>query len=103
MAEIVVALDVSSEDEALHLIDRLPDLGWAKIGPMLFLRAGTAVIKALKDRGVKVFLDLKWYDIPSAVSGAVEAALELGVDLATVHALGGAEMLRVAAKAKGSM
>ena len=48
-------------------------------------------------------MDLKWYDIPSAVSGAVEAALELGVDLATVHALGGAEMLRVAAKAKGSM
>ena len=59
MAEIVVALDVSSEDEALHLIDRLPDLRWAKIGPILFLRAGTAVIKALKDRGVKVFLDLK--------------------------------------------
>lgn len=103
MAEIVVALDVSSEDEALHLIDRLPDLGWAKIGPMLFLRAGTAVIKALKDRGVKVFLDLKWYDIPSAVSGAVEAARELGVDLATVHALGGSEMLRVAVGSKGSM
>ncbi len=103
MAEVIVALDVSSKDEALRLIDRLPDLRWAKIGPMLFLRAGTAVITALKDRGAKVFLDLKWYDIPSAVSGAVEAARELGVDLATVHALGGTEMLRVAAKAKGSM
>ncbi len=99
MAEIIVALDVSSEDEALHLIDRLPDLRWAKIGPMLFLKAGTAVITALKDRGVKVFLDLKWYDIPHAVSGAVETARELGADLATVHALGGSEMLRAAAGA----
>ena len=103
MAEIIVAPDVSSEDEALHLIDRLPDLRWAKNGPMLFLKAGTAVIAALKDRGVKVFLDLKWYDIPSEVTGAVETARELGVDLATVHALGGSEMLRGAAGAKGSM
>ncbi len=103
MAEIIVALDVSSEDEALHLVDRLPDLRWAKIGPMLFLKAGTALIRVLKDRGVKVFLDLKWCDIPHAVSGAVETARELGVDLATVHALGGSEMLRAAAGAKGSM
>ena len=60
MAEIIVALDVSSEDEALGLIDRLPDLRWAKIDPMLFLSAGTAVIKALKDRGVKAVVVSPW-------------------------------------------
>ncbi|MEE9197776.1 MAG: orotidine-5'-phosphate decarboxylase [bacterium] len=103
MAEVIVAFDVATEREALRLADTLPSLGWAKIGPILFLRSGPAIIRELKSRGVKVFLDLKWHDIPHQVAGAVEAAEELHIDLATVHGAGGREMLRAAAAARESL
>lgn len=103
MAELIVALDMATEREALGLVDRLPNLRWAKIGPTLFLRGGPAVIAELKRRGIRVFLDLKWHDIPHQVAGAVAAAQELNIDLATVHAAGGREMLQAAAAATGSM
>ncbi|MCZ6917634.1 MAG: orotidine-5'-phosphate decarboxylase [Gemmatimonadetes bacterium] len=103
MAEVIVALDVATELEALHLADSMPSLGWAKVGPTLFLRSGPAIVRELKSRGVQVFLDLKWHDIPHQVAGAVAAAEELDVDLATVHAAGGIEMLRAAAAASGFM
>ena len=101
MAEVIVAFDVATEREALRIADRLPTLRWAKIGPMLFLRYGPAIIDQFKSRDIKVFLDLKWHDIPHAVAGAMQAAADLGVDLATVHALGGAEMLAAAVAASG--
>ncbi len=101
MAEVVLALDLASGPDALLLVDRLPGLGWAKVGPMLFLRDGPALVRELTSRGVKVFLDLKWHDIPSSVAGAVRAAGEHGVALATVHALGGRVMLEAAAAAPG--
>ncbi|MFQ5702479.1 MAG: orotidine-5'-phosphate decarboxylase [Gemmatimonadales bacterium] len=103
MAELIVALDVGSGDEALRIVDSLPNLEWAKVGPMLFLAAGPAIIRELKQRGIKVFLDLKWHDIPNSVAGAVEVAAGLGVDLATVHALGGERMLAAARAASGEM
>ena len=103
MAEVIVALDVDSPDEAQGLVDRLPNLRWAKVGSRLFLRHGPAVIGELKNRGVSVFLDLKWHDIPTAVAAAVSAARDLGVDLATVHASGGRKMLQAAVGAQGSM
>lgn len=96
MAELVVALDVDSNAEALRVVDQLPDLGWVKIGPVLFVREGPQLVRLLKQRGLRVFLDLKWHDIPNTVAGAVRAAGELGVDLATVHALGGEAMLMAA-------
>ncbi len=101
MAEVVLALDLASGPDALLLVDRLPGLGWAKVGPMLFLSDGPALVRELTSRGVKVFLDLKWHDIPSAVAGAVRAPTEQGVALATVHALGGRVMLEAAAAAAG--
>ena len=82
MAEVVVAFDVATGDDALRLADRLPGLRWAKVGPMLFLRSGAPLIRELKQRDVKVFLDLKWHDIPHSVAGAVEAARDLDIDLA---------------------
>jgi orotidine-5'-phosphate decarboxylase len=69
---------------------------------MLLLAGGLDLIAELKDRGIRVFLDLKWHDIPHAVAGAVAGAARLGVDLVTVHALGGEEMVRAAVRARGT-
>src|SRR6266550_2048433 len=101
MAELIVAFDVSSGREALALAGRLPGLKWAKIGPVLFGREGPSLIKEFTQRGVRVFLDLKWHDIPNIVASAVAAARELEVSMTTVHCLGGRAMLTAAARAAG--
>ena len=101
MAELIVAFDVSSGREAVALAGRLPGLKWAKIGPVLFGREGPSLIKEFTQRGVRVFLDLKWHDIPNIVASAVSAARELGVAMTTVHCLGGRTMLTAAAGAAG--
>ena len=103
VAELIVALDVASRNDALRIVDSLPDLEWAKVGPMLLLGDGPGIVGELKARGIKVFLDLKWHDIPNSVAGAVRVAADMGVDLATVHALGGERMLRAAQAASGHM
>lgn len=103
MAELVVAFDVPTGKEALALASRLPGLGWAKIGPVLYVREGPALVREFTARGIRVFLDLKWHDIPNTVAGAVEGARELGVSLATVHCLGGAAMLAAAQRAAGDL
>lgn len=103
MAEIIVAFDLASGREALALADRLPGLRWAKLGPVLYVREGPTLVREFSQRGVRVFLDLKWHDIPSTVAGAVTAARELGVSLATVHCLGGRAMLEAAAQAAGDL
>src|SRR5438445_2734149 len=87
--------------DALLLAARLPGLKWAKLGPVLFVREGPPVIKEFKERGIQVFLDFKWHDIPNIVAKAVTAARELGVSMATVHCLGGRAMLGAAAQAAG--
>jgi orotidine-5'-phosphate decarboxylase len=99
VAELIVAFDLASGREALMLADRLPGLRWAKLGPVLYVREGPALVREFTARGVRVFLDLKWHDIPHAVAGAVAAARELGVSLATVHCLGGRAMLEAAVAA----
>jgi orotidine-5'-phosphate decarboxylase len=103
VAEIIIAFDQPTAREALALADRLPDLRWAKIGPVLFVREGPGLLREFARRGTRVFLDLKWHDIPSTVAGAVSAARDLGVQLATVHCLGGAAMLEAASRAAGGM
>jgi orotidine-5'-phosphate decarboxylase len=102
MAEIIVALDLPSSDRALALVDRLDRAAdFYKVGSPLFTRAGTSLVRALRERGKRVFLDLKFHDIPSTVAGAVEAAIELDVQLLTVHASGGTAMMRAARDAAG--
>lgn len=101
MAEIVLALDVTDTDTGLRLLDRLPDLRWVKLGAVLMTRAGAPFVRQVTSRGLEVFLDLKWHDIPNTVAGAVAAARDLGVAMATVHTLGGSGMLEAAAKAAG--
>jgi len=101
MAEIVLALDLSDVDAALRLLDQLPELRWVKVGPVLLTRAGAPFVQQLAARRLRVFLDLKWHDIPNTVAGAVSAARDLGVAMATVHTLGGSGMLEAAARAGG--
>lgn len=103
MAELIVAFDLGSGKEALALADRLPALRWAKLGSALFVREGPALVREFTARNIRVFLDLKWHDIPSTVERAVGAARELGVGMATVHCLGGHDMLVAAVRAAGDL
>ncbi len=100
MAELVLALDLPDARTALGLLDRVPNVRWVKLGSVLFTRTGSDLIAGLKARGHRVFLDLKWHDIPNTVEGAVRQARDLGVDMVTIHALGGPRMIE-AAKAAG--
>jgi orotidine-5'-phosphate decarboxylase len=102
MSEVIVALDLPSGSEAIRLLDRLAEVQWVKVGAILMTREGPELVRVLVERGLKVFLDLKWHDIPNTVAEAVSAAGALGVSMATVHTLGGAAMMEAAAKAAGS-
>lgn len=101
MAELILALDLPDRNAALAVVDRLPALRWVKVGSQLMTAEGPALVRELVGRGLHVFLDLKWHDIPNTVQGAVMAARTLGVGMATVHTLGGPAMLRAAAEAAG--
>ena len=97
---VLVALDVESRDTALGLADTLRGaVGGFKIGSRLFTAEGPPMVRALTERGDKVFLDLKFHDIPNTVATAVAAATELGVWMVNVHAGGGAAMMRAAGEA----
>ena len=98
----IVALDVSGQDAALSIVAELGDrCRFYKIGSELFTACGPSVIREIRATGAKVFLDLKYHDIPNTVAGAVRSAAALGVRLLTVHASGGLAMLRAAVEAAG--
>ena len=100
MAELIVALDVNSRAEAEAKVRLLGDaVNFYKIGLELFTAEGPDVVKAVKAFGKKVFLDLKFHDIPRTVERAVASGGRLGVDLMTIHSVGGKAMIRAAADA----
>ena len=99
-AELIVALDVPNAEAMEAKLQELPDcIEWYKVGLEIFCAEGPAVLEPLKKRGKKIFLDLKLHDIPRTVGNAVKTAAEHGVNLMTVHAVGGRAMLEEAAKA----
>ena len=100
MAELIVALDVNSRQEAVEKVKAIGDpVGFYKIGLELFTAEGPDVVKAVKDLGKKIFLDLKFHDIPRTVERAVKSGGKLGVALMTIHSVGGKAMIRAAADA----
>ncbi|MDO8909088.1 MAG: orotidine-5'-phosphate decarboxylase [Pseudohongiella sp.] len=94
---IIVALDMDDQDKVIKLIDQLnPDQCRVKIGKELFTLYGPELVRQVQSKGFDVFLDLKFHDIPHTVYKAVRAACALNVWMLTIHASGGAEMLRAA-------
>jgi len=98
---IIVALDFDRLDDACRMARLLaPSVGMFKVGKQLFTTAGPEALRKLSDLGAKIFLDLKYHDIPNTVAGAVRAAVALpGVELLNVHALGGRAMMEAAVNA----
>jgi orotidine-5'-phosphate decarboxylase len=98
--KIIVALDVPTAESARKLFELLRDssVGF-KIGNQLFTSAGPDIVREIKSKSRKVFLDLKYHDIPNTVARAAESATELGVDIFNIHISGGVEMMRAAAEA----
>ena len=100
MDKLIVALDVDTPREALALVQQLHGVaGMFKIGSQLFTFAGPQIVKDVINSGAKVFLDLKFHDIPHQVAGSARSAAQLGVSMFTVHASGGTEMMQRAVEA----
>ena len=98
----IVALDVATARDAGRLVERLGDTcRFYKVGSELFTAEGPSVVRALRERGSDVFLDLKFHDIPNTVRGGVASAAALGAGLVTVHIAGGRAMMRAAVDAAG--
>jgi len=93
--KLIVALDFDSKEKALRLVEELGELvEYYKVGLELFSRAGIGVVEELYKLGKKVFLDLKYHDIPNTVKSAAKVAVEAGVFMYNLHALGGFELMR---------
>jgi len=99
---IIVALDTSTKEQALDLVAQLREqVSLFKVGLQLYTAAGPEIVPAITNTGAKVFLDLKLHDIPNTVARAVESAVNLGVQMLTLHLSGGHEMIDAAVQAAG--
>jgi orotidine-5'-phosphate decarboxylase len=97
--QIIVALDVPDEDSATFLINKLEQVTFFKVGLELFTSTGPKILDLLKSRQKRIFLDLKFHDIPNTVAGACRSATRYGVDLLTIHATCGTDALKAASEA----
>jgi len=100
MTTLISALDVPEMETALAMVDKFgEEVQWYKVGKQIFTKFGPEIVRSLKSRGKKVFLDLKFHDIPNTVAQAIRSAASLGADIVNVHASGGPAMLTAAAQA----
>ena len=96
---IIVALDGMAPEQALIVAAAVPELRWVKVGLELFVAAGPEVVAKLRQMGLRVFLDLKFHDIPATMAGACRSAASLGAELITVHGAAGSAALAAAQEA----
>ena len=97
MREVIIACDFSSKEATLAFLDQFKDVKpFVKIGMELYYAEGPSIVKEIKERGHKIFLDLKLHDIPNTVAHGVESLSKLGVDMLTIHASGGMKMMSAA-------
>src|SRR5690348_15212769 len=98
--KLIIALDVETPTKALDLVQQLHSVaGMFKVGSQLFTAGGPQIVRDILAHDSKVFLDLKFHDIPHQIAGAARSAAKLGVSLFTIHASGGSEMMRRAVEA----
>ena len=96
---LILALDMDTREKAEEWVHKMKThVGMFKVGLQLFTKDGSELVKSIRKRGGRIFLDLKFHDIPNTVAGACASACSLGVDLVNVHALGGKAMIRAAAQ-----
>ena len=96
---LILALDGCDGDGALALVEAIPGLCWVKVGLELFVHCGPGIVEKLRRRGLQVFLDLKFHDIPATMAGACRRAARLGAAMLTVHASAGVEAMAAAQQA----
>ena len=95
--KIIVALDFPDKEKAIHCAERLQGTAtYVKVGMQLYYAAGPSIVALLKDKGFKVFVDLKVHDIPNTAKGAMESLAGLGADMVNVHVAGGLDMMLAA-------
>ncbi len=97
--DVIVALDFPNAEKTFEFIDKFENFGrkpFVKIGMELFYSEGSKIVREIKSRGHKIFLDLKLHDIPNTVKGAMRSLRNLGVDMTNVHASGAIEMMKAA-------
>jgi len=100
LPELIVALDMEEKDLALAMVGELGEVvNFYKVGSRLFTACGPDIVREIKRAGNRVFLDLKFHDIPATVAGSVRAAVRIGVDMLTIHTSGGLDMMKMAVEA----
>ena len=97
--KIIVAIDGMDRNEAISFLKSCPDISWIKVGLELFTKEGPTIIKTFKDMDKKIFLDLKFHDIPNTMSSASYQVSKLGVDIISLHASAGLKALQLSKEA----
>ena len=97
--KIIIALDGMDKDDVVNLLKKIPEIVWVKVGLELFVSEGPDVLSMLRDKGKKIFLDLKFHDIPTTVARACFAASQTGAELISLHTCAGVKALKMAKEA----
>ncbi|MCD6407814.1 orotidine-5'-phosphate decarboxylase [bacterium] len=103
MSKVIVSLDLESKEKIDRIVEMLDFIEYFKVGPIPYLVYGNELIEKLKKRGKKIFLDLKFFDIPNTVKKSVKCACLKGVDMLTLHIMGGEEMVKSAIEGKNEV
>ena len=99
--KIIIALDAMDKNNILNLLEKIPEVVWVKVGLELFVNEGPEILSILRDKGKKIFLDLKFHDIPTTVARACYSASQTGAEFISLHTCAGIKALKMANEAAG--